>query len=192
MHVPLPRRRGQHDRPRHERPAALERRAQRTQLLVLQAELDLDVVGDRRPGVGEVCQQPGPARVFARHPCQLGAADRINEDQQLVAQQDRLAAVNVQRVHVRQLGQLVCPRPLGRWPAREPATACLIRLLMTGLKQARQCGVGGTRKQTPFPYEAMRLCQRRQRTVGREPALVVASRAQRRQGVGHAGLRLRC
>ncbi len=79
--MPLARSGGQDDGAGHQRAAALERRAQRPELFVLQPELELDVIGDRRPGVGQVSQQPGPGRILGLHPRQLGPADGIDERQ---------------------------------------------------------------------------------------------------------------
>jgi hypothetical protein len=139
-----------------ERAAELERMAQELELLRLQPELSLQVVERRRTGVGEMAQQRCPLLVLL-HAGELIAADRVDEAKRLVREQDRLALVHLQLVHVGPLGELEVPGVLRRRPGREPSSTRDVRLLVACFEEARQRRVRRPGEQAAVPQELVRL-----------------------------------
>src|SRR6476661_748832 len=82
------------ERPRDDRSAALERRADALQLLRGKSQLRLEVLELGRAGVGEVLEQSRPALLGRRHARDLGPADRVEERGDLVRHEEALAPMN--------------------------------------------------------------------------------------------------
>ena len=120
-------------------------------------------------------QQQRPVLVLAFHALDLGAADGVGERSRLGAQEQALAAVDLQRVDVLAASELEPPDVLRRRPLGEAARAGLVRLFVAGLVQTRQRAVGRTRQEVAVADEGRRVVQRLQRPVGRQAALVRAT-----------------
>src|SRR5215469_16946048 len=105
-----------------DRTAALQRAAQRVQLLPLELQLDAQVLDAGGPGVSEMVQQPPPAGVGGAHAGDLGPAYRVDQVCHLAGYQQVLAPVH-RRDEIAAVAELTEPRPLGRGPGREPRAA---------------------------------------------------------------------
>src|SRR5205823_13145993 len=153
------------DAPRDERPAALQRRPETLQLLGREPELDLQIPQLRRPRRGEVPQQ----RVVLQ-PLELGSANGIQQPRDLRRDEQVLAAMHRQH-EVAASAELAEPGVLRARPLAEPQALRRVRLLVTSLEEARQRGVRGARQQPAIQQELLRLVERLQRPVRRQPAL---------------------
>src|SRR5829696_1625150 len=107
-----------HERTRHDRAAALERRADRVQLLRLEPELGLEVVQRRRSGRGEVPEQERPVFGSSLHPRELRARDRVDQPRDILRDEQVLAAVDLEN-EVAALPELPEPRELRPRPLPE-------------------------------------------------------------------------
>src|SRR5439155_3859107 len=144
------------------------------QLARAQAELDLQVFHERRASVAEMAEQASPARVGLLHPLDLRPADGIGQPRRLVADVERLAAVDARRVDTLALFELEAPDVLRPRPASEPAGNRLVRLLVAGSEQARQRAVRRSGQEPAVAEERVGLVERGERPVGRQAALEVA------------------
>ncbi len=149
--------------------ASLQRCPQRGQLLPLQPQLHPQVVEDGRAHGGEMVEQLAPARVLGAHPLDLGPADGVEQVRGFAGHQQVLAPVHGTD-DVAPPGELAKPGPLGRGPAREAATARLVRLFVAGLVQARQRAVGGAGQQAALAQELLGPVDRLERPAGSQPA----------------------
>src|SRR5207253_6524271 len=123
-----------------------------------------------RAHLAEMAEQPGPAFVLGLHALDLRAADRIGERGRLGAQEQRLAAVDLQRVDVLAARKLEAPRPLRRGPLAEAAGPRAVGLLVARLVEARQRAVRGAREQAAITHEACRVVRRLERAIRRQSA----------------------
>src|SRR5207249_158654 len=94
----------------------------------------------------------------------------IGQPRRLFAQVQRLAAVDLWRADPGPLGELEAPRPLRPRPLGEAPGAGLVGLLVAGLEQAGQGGVGRARQQSPVAQERIRLVEGSEGAIGGEPA----------------------
>src|SRR5262249_33480765 len=154
-----------------DRTATLERRANALELLWRHRQLCSEVLELGRARVGEVAQHPPPALVRRFHPRELGPADRVEEGCDLVGPEQALAAVDREdRVAAR--AEPAEPRELRRRPLPEAGALTRIRLLVTGLEQARQCRVDRSRQEAAIAEELFRLVERLERSIGGESARI--------------------
>src|SRR4029453_1492548 len=152
-----------------DRAAPLQWNAQRLQLLGLQIELGLEILQGRRSRPVQVLEQRSPFGL-AGHTRELGTADRICECKRRLAEEDRLAVVDAELVHIGPLGKLEVPRVLRRGPGTAPPPASGVGLLVAGLEEARQGRVRRSRQETAIGEELERLLRRFERTVRGEAA----------------------
>src|SRR5919198_29169 len=124
----------EHAVPPHDGAAELEREEDCLQLLRLQVELDLQVLGRRRARGEEVVEDACPLGRVRPHALDLRAADRVEERRRLLGYEQVLAAVvDLEPVDTVAVGELAEPRPLGRRPLAEAAAAGRVRILVAGL-----------------------------------------------------------
>jgi hypothetical protein len=164
-------------RPGDDHAAALERRAQRLELLPLERQFGAQVLDVRRARRRQMVEQAAPAGVGGAHPVKFGAADGVEQIRGFGGDQQVLAPVH-RDADVTALDDLAEPRPLGGGPGGEPAAARLVRLLVARLVEAGQRGVRGPRQQAPPAQERVGLVERLKRPVRRQPALECPARPQ--------------
>src|SRR5256714_9809897 len=155
------------ERPRHDRPAALERRAEALELLRCQGQLRLKVLELGGTGVGKVLEQPRPAFLGRRHARDLGPADRVEERGDLVRHEEALPPVDGED-EMPASAELAKPRELRRGPLTEAGALARVRLLVARLEQARQRRVGGAGEEAAVAEELLGLVERLEPAVGRE------------------------
>ena len=170
--------------------AELERREQLLQLLRLQPELRAQVFGRRRPGCLEVIEHERPVVLLA-HPLDLRANDRIEQACDIGAHVERLApVVHLDRIDARAAREREAPAPFRARPLPEARLVRCVRLLMTGLEQAREGRVRRPGQHPAFLEEPGGLVERLEGPVRGQPAeeaaaLLEASEPRIRSGCSH-------
>src|SRR5436190_19990232 len=117
-----------------------------------------------------MAEEPRPFRVVRLHAGDLGAADRVHEPRDILGDEQALAAMHREdRIAAR--AELAEPGVLRRGPLPEAGLVGSVRLLVTSLEEARERAVRRSREQPAVAEERLRLVERVERPVRRQPAL---------------------
>jgi hypothetical protein len=114
-----------------------------------------------------------PSRVIAVRSLlgarERSAAQRIREQRRLLGQKEALPAQELRPEHARALPQLESPWPLRPRPRAESARALPVRRLVAGAEEGRQRARRCEGEEAALAQELLRVVERLQRAVGRQP-----------------------
>src|SRR5439155_2467091 len=122
-----------------------------------------------------MAEERRPVVVLGFHALDLGPADRIGERCGRLAQEERLAAVDLRGDDAGAMGELESPRPFRAWPLGEAAGARLVGRFVAGLVEARQGAVRRAGEQPAIAQERRCVVERLERAVRRQAAGVRAA-----------------